>query len=142
MVPVADAPDADATLRSQVEDLQNRLDNRDRALESLVSSGRMGRSVMAVPHLPTQDGDFVRVIDGMVEAIRADGDRSPALCAVVSRGKERLAAFQRDGNDLPPKGKGGQAFQRAIHDAPRLLKNICRAAEADGLIGNLDAGWQ
>lgn len=140
----APAPEASPELvemRAKMEALEASLENRDRAMASLIDTGRVGRSGgMSVPILGGgYDGEqATREIDYLVKESR---ETSGVLCAVVTRHKKSLTVVREISGHLP-RGTRGQEYLQAAHNAPHILRSLCTAAERDGIIGDLDHGWR
>lgn len=134
------ASDEAAELRARIAALETERDNRDAALASL--TGRSGRA----PMFPSLGGGYdteqsSRDIDILIERAKANGDSAPVLCATVNRHKASLS-ITREANGMLPRGERGRQHLQAAHNAPNTLRSILIAAEHDGLIGDLDAGWR
>ena len=128
-------------MRARVASVEADLENRDRAMASLIDTGRVGRSGgMSVPILGGgYDGEqATREIDHLVKESRATAG---VLCAVVTRHKSSLTVVREVSGHLP-RGTRGQEYLQAAHNAPHILRSLCTAAERDGIIGDLDHGWR
>ena len=133
-----------AELRAKVAALESERDNRDAALANLIGSGRVGRgSTMQHPVLGGgHDSEQAeRDVNALVERCKQNGDVAPVLCAVVNRHKSAIAISREPSGHLP-RGDRGKQYLQAAHNAPSTLRSLLIAAERDGIIGDLDAGWR
>jgi len=132
--PVAD--DEADTLRAKIEALEARNAARDAALAALTDDSRVGRGAMVAPALG-HGPDAQTQIQGLVKRAQSDGDTTQVLCATVNRNLPDLTLDIRHA-----RGEDGHKARAACARADETLRQICRAAELDGLIGNFDTGWR
>jgi len=131
-----------AELRAKLAEVEAGVANRDKALASLVESGRIGRSTVGAPRLSQNDGEQALTdLDLLIERNREGDYAAPVLCSVVTRHKGAIALTRSLSGHLPA-GAQGKQHLAAAHDAPHMLRSLLVAAEHDGIIGNLETGWR
>lgn len=101
---------------------------------------RMGRGAP----LLSSTGEFARTeLGALIERAKTGADgraKTPLLASVANRALGSLTLEVRT-STLLSRGEAGQRLRQACEDAPDLLRSLCMAAEKDGLIGNIDVGW-
>jgi len=135
-------------LRAKVAKLESSVSNRDKAMASMIESGRSGRrgASVAVPVIDmgaTTRAVATKAIQSMIEHVRGRDDDAPVLCAMVERNITTLNHVrQRSG--LLPRGAEGGEYLAACHDAPSVLHALCAAADEDGILGckSNGLGWR
>lgn len=133
---------------AEVIELRRKLQDSERAREAAEAAAaasadmpvRMGRGAP----LLSGTGEFARTELGqLIERAKAGADgrtKTPLLAAVANRAIGSLTVEVRT-STLLSRGEAGMKLRQTCEDAPDLLRSLCMAAEKDGLIGNIDVGW-
>lgn len=139
--PVGDSADVIA-LRASLAAAESRAANTEAALAHLAEQPARRGTGLSAPLL-SGNPEFARSeFEELVVRTKAErGTKPSSLAAVATRAKAVLLA------DIHPqvllsKSPEGASLRAAAHRAPDTLRALLNGAEQDGMIGNLQIGWQ
>lgn len=145
-VPAPAAESAEVTeLRARVAAVESEKRSLELGILAMIDQPhRIGRS--GAPLLssnPAFTGTELDALIGRSKAERAGRKGVDAICrtALVAERAKPVLAMRATPGVLLSSSPAGHALREAAQDAPELLRQLLVAAEEDGIIGNLETGW-
>lgn len=145
-VPAPAAESADVTeLRAKLAAAESEKRSLELGMLALIDqpqrSGRSGAPLLS--NNPAFTGSELDALIGRSKAERAGRKGADAICrtALVAERAKPVLAMRATPGVLLSSSPAGHALREAAQDAPELLRQLLVAAEEDGIIGNLETGW-